>query len=295
MMIYHQPGEEFWHEGVCYKVGGRIVANEASDYAGLFGNILEIRTEDDRETDNDTPDIYCAFEAPVLSADRLALEQTFSQLYREQKHIEDLGLDMVIMGPEMIVPLEHPRVWIDGQDIFSMPEKKLTVFRRQHIGFIFQSFNLIPELNVEQNITFPLLLDYKKPNQKFVNELLQVLGLSERRKHLPSQLSGGQQQRVAIARALASDPEIIYFDEPTSALDPELTGEVLSVMRQLAEEGMTMLVVTHEMGFARGVSSKTVFMENGVVVEASPSQEFFAHPKEARTREFLQKISHTEV
>ena len=107
-MIYKKPGEEFWHEGVCYKVGGRIVANEASDYAGLFGNILEIRTEDDRETDNDTPDIYCAFEAPVLSADRLALEQTFSQLYREQKHIEDLGLDMVIMGPEMIVPLEHP-------------------------------------------------------------------------------------------------------------------------------------------------------------------------------------------
>ena len=107
-MIYHQPGEEFWHEGICYKVGGRIVANEASDYAGLFGNILEIRTEDDRETDNDTPDIYCAFEAPVRSADRLALEQTFSQLYHEQKHIEDLGLDMVIMGPEMIAPLEHP-------------------------------------------------------------------------------------------------------------------------------------------------------------------------------------------
>ena len=93
MMIYHQPGEEFWHAGVCYKVGGRIVANEASDYAGLFGNILEIRTEDDRETDNDTPDIYCAFDPPVLSADRLALEQTFSQLYHEQKHIEDLGLD----------------------------------------------------------------------------------------------------------------------------------------------------------------------------------------------------------
>ena len=107
-MIYKKPGEEFWHEGICYKVGGRIVANEASDYAGLFGNILEIRTEDDRETENDTPDIYCAFEAPVLSADRLALEQTFSQLYHEQKHIEDLGLDMVIMGPEMIAPLEHP-------------------------------------------------------------------------------------------------------------------------------------------------------------------------------------------
>ena len=106
-------------------------------------------------------------------------------------------------------------------------------------------------------------------------------------------LSGGQQQRVAIARALATDPEILYFDEPTSALDPELTGEVLAVMRQLAEEGMTMLVVTHEMGFARGVSSKTVFMENGVVVEAAPSQEFFAHPKEERTREFLRKIEQT--
>ena len=110
---------------------------------------------------------------------------------------------------------------------------------------------------------------------------------------IPRQLSGGQQQRVAIARALATDPEIIYFDEPTSALDPELTGEVLSVMRKLAEEGMTMLVVTHEMGFARNVSSKTVFMENGVVVEQAPSHEFFAHPREERTREFLRKIEHT--
>ena len=99
---------------------------------------------------------------------------------------------------------------------------------------------------------------------------------------------------MAIARALASDPEIIYFDEPTSALDPELTGEELAVMRQLAEEGMTMLVVTHEMGFARNVSSKTVFMENGVVVEQAPSHEFFANPKEERTREFLRKIAHTE-
>ena len=182
------------------------------------------------------------------------------------------------------------KVWIDGQDIFSMPEKKLTVFRRQHIGFIFQSFNLIPELNVEQNITFPLLLDYKKPNQKFVNELLQVLGLSERRKHLPSQLSGGQQQRVAIARALASDPEIIYFDEPTSALDPELTGEVLAVMRQLAEEGMTMLVVTHEMAFARDVSSQVVFMADGRICESGAPDAFFSSPSQPRTREFLARF-----
>ena len=124
-------------------------------------------------------------------------------------------------------------------------------------------------------------------------DLLTQMGLQDRMGNYPHQLSGGQQQRVAIARALATDPEILYFDEPTSALDPELTGEVLAVMRQLAEEGMTMLVVTHEMGFARGVSSKTVFMENGVVVEAAPSQEFFAHPKEERTREFLRKIEHT--
>ena len=110
------------------------------------------------------------------------------------------------------------------------------------------------------------------------------------RRRIRAELSGGQQQRVAIARALASDPEIIYFDEPTSALDPELTGEVLAVMRQLAEEGMTMLVVTHEMGFARNVSSKTVFMENGVVVEQAPSHEFFANPKEERTREFLRMV-----
>ena len=110
----------------------------------------------------------------------------------------------------------------------------------------------------------------------------------------PHEVSGGQCQRAAIARALAADPEIIYFDEPTSALDPELTGEVLSVMRQLAEEGMTMLVVTHEMGFARNVSSKTVFMENGVVVEQAPSQQFFASPKEERTRAFLRRIAHTE-
>ena len=118
--------------------------------------------------------------------------------------------------------LDNPtsgKVLIDGKEIFSMPEKKLTVFRRQHIGFIFQSFNLIPELNVEQNITFPLLLDYQKPDQKYVEELLEILGLKERRKHLPSQLSGGQQQRVAIGRALAARPAIIMADEPTGNLD----------------------------------------------------------------------------
>ena len=124
--------------------------------------------------------------------------------------------------------------------------------------------------------------------------LVNIPNPEERAKQYPHEFSGGMRQRCALIRTLATDPEIIYFDEPTSALDPELTGEVLSVMRQLAEEGMTMLVVTHEMGFARNVSSKTVFMENGVVVEQAPSHEFFANPKEERTREFLRKIAHTE-
>ena len=168
---------------------------------------------------------------------------------------------------------------------------------RQKMGMVFQHFNLFPHLTVKKNLELaPTLLKLKDKEaiSARADELLARVGLADKANVYPKSLSGGQQQRVAIARALASGPEIIYFDEPTSALDPELTGEVLAVMRQLAQEGMTMLVVTHEMGFARNVSSRTVFMENGVVVEEAPSQEFFAHPKEARTREFLQKISHTE-
>ena len=167
---------------------------------------------------------------------------------------------------------------------------------RKKTAFVFQSYNLFRNKTALQNVTEGLIIARKMPKEQadaVGMKMLEKVGLADRADYYPRQLSGGQQQRVAIARALASDPEIIYFDEPTSALDPELTGEVLAVMRQLAEEGMTMLVVTHEMGFARGVSSKTVFMENGVVVEAAPSQEFFAHPKEERTREFLRKIEHT--
>ena len=134
-----------------------------------------------------------------------------------------------------------------------------------------------------------LPVDKKERRQRAV-EVLEKVGLGDQLHKRPTEMSGGQMQRVAIARALATDPEIIYFDEPTSALDPELTGEVLGVMRQLAKEGMTMLVVTHEMGFARNVSNKVVFMENGVVVEEGPSKEFFANPREERTRTFLQNI-----
>lgn len=138
------------------------------------------------------------------------------------------------------------KVLIDGKDIFSMPEKKLTVFRRRNIGFIFQSFNLIPELNVEQNITFPLLLDYQKPDQKYVEELLGILGLKERRKHLPSQLSGGQQQRVAIGRALAARPAIIMADEPTGNLDSKNSQEVITLLKSMsAKYRQTILMITH--------------------------------------------------
>ena len=197
----------------------------------------------------------------------------------------------------MLGGLDRPTsgtVMVDGQDIFSLKEEALTIFRRRKIGFVFQAYNLVPVLNVYENIVLPIELDGGKVNKDFVQQIVQTLGLDDRLDALPNQLSGGQQQRVAIARALALHPDILCFDEPTSALDPELTGEVLSVMRQLAEEGMTMLVVTHEMGFARNVSSKTVFMENGVVVEQAPSQQFFASPKEERTRAFLRRIAHTE-
>ena len=168
---------------------------------------------------------------------------------------------------------------------------------RKKTAFVFQNYNLFRNKTALQNVTEGLIVARKLPKEqadKIGMKMLAKVGLSDRADYYPRQLSGGQQQRVAIARALAADPEIIYFDEPTSALDPELTGEVLSVMRQLAEEGMTMLVVTHEMGFARNVSSKTVFMENGVVVEQAPSQQFFASPKEERTRAFLRRIAHTE-
>ena len=168
---------------------------------------------------------------------------------------------------------------------------------RKKTAFVFQNYNLFRNKTALQNVTEGLIVARKLPKEQAEEigmKMLAKVGLADRADYYPRQLSGGQQQRVAIARALAADPEIIYFDEPTSALDPELTGEVLSVMRQLAEEGMTMLVVTHEMGFARNVSSKTVFMENGVVVEQAPSQQFFASPKEERTRAFLRRIAHTE-
>ena len=168
---------------------------------------------------------------------------------------------------------------------------------RQKMGMVFQHFNLFPHLTVKQNLCLaPELLKLKNKQEASAraDELLARVGLSDKANVFPKSLSGGQQQRIAIARALAMDPDVILFDEPTSALDPEMVGEVLELMKELAHTGITMLVVTHEMGFARNVSSKTVFMENGVVVEQAPSQQFFASPKEERTRAFLRRIAHTE-
>lgn len=164
---------------------------------------------------------------------------------------------------------------------------------RRKTAFVFQSFNLFANKTALQNVTEGLIIGRKMPKAEAKQlglRALEKVGLGDRTEYYPSQLSGGQQQRVAIARAIASKPEIIYFDEPTSALDPELTGEVLSVMQELAREGMTMLVVTHEMSFARNVSNRVVFMENGAVVEAGSSRDFFQHPVQERTKAFLRSI-----
>lgn len=168
---------------------------------------------------------------------------------------------------------------------------------RRKTAFVFQSYNLFRNKTALQNVMLGLTVARKMPRaqaEQIARAALDRVGLVDKADSYPNALSGGQQQRVAIARALATDPEIIYFDEPTSALDPELTSEVLAVMRSLAEDGMTMLVVTHELGFARNVSTRVIFMENGSVVESGSSEEFFANPKEERTRAFLRTISQHE-
>lgn len=179
----------------------------------------------------------------------------------------------------------------DGEQ-FSLPHisRKNVAHLRKKTAFVFQNYNLFRNKTALQNVTEGLIVARKMPKkeaEEIGRRALDKVGMSERYDYYPNQLSGGQQQRVAIARALATDPEIIYFDEPTSALDPELTGEVLAVMRQLAEDGMTMLVVTHEMNFARNVSSRVIFMENGEIVEQGTAKQMFEEPKMARTREFL--------
>lgn len=190
--------------------------------------------------------------------------------------------------------LEQPtngEISIDGVDILAK-STNIDLFRRD-VGMVFQHFNLFPHLTILENVTLaPIKNKLLTPDEAKVRamELLEQVGISEKADSYPAQLSGGQKQRVAIARALALSPKVMLFDEPTSALDPEMVGEVLDVMKNLAKEGMTMIVVTHEMGFAREVSDRVFFMDEGIIMEEDKPENIFDHPKEERTREFLSKV-----
>jgi len=180
----------------------------------------------------------------------------------------------------------------EGEDLLKLSEKEASKLRT-NLGMVFQRFNLFPHLTVLQNLTIAPALVKGLSEKDLVGkaeDLLRSVGLYEKKDEYPNKLSGGQQQRVAIARALAMDPTIMLFDEPTSALDPELVGEVLEVMKKLAEGGMTMVVVTHEMGFAREVASRVIFMDEGQIVEEGTPEEIFDHPKMDRTKAFLNKV-----
>ena len=188
--------------------------------------------------------------------------------------------------------LEEPsggHVYLDGQEV---TEKGIDTTRAK-MGMVFQHFNLFPHKTVKQNITLaPVLLKRKTQAEADAQamELLERIGLADKADTYPNMLSGGQKQRIAIVRALAMDPEVLLFDEPTSALDPEMVGEVLELMKDLARSGMTMVVVTHEMGFAREVASRVIFIDKGKIQEDKPPQEFFDHPENPRLREFLSKV-----
>lgn len=190
--------------------------------------------------------------------------------------------------------LEEPtggKIYFEGTDITD-PSVNINV-HRQKMGMVFQQFNLFPHMTVMKNLTLgpTLLLKKSKADaEKRAMELLERVGLADRASAYPSQLSGGQKQRIAIVRALCMDPDVMLFDEPTSALAPEMVGEVLEVMKQLAKEGMTMVVVTHEMGFAREVGTNVVFVDDGVIVEQGEPKEFFENPKNQRLKDFLSKV-----
>ncbi len=213
------------------------------------------------------------------------------------------GEKIVIAGPSgsgkstllrcinRLEPVDSGQLVVDGMRV---DDRRVDLNHlRREIGMVFQQFNLFPHLAVLQNLTLaPVNVRglAREEAEELARKLLERVGIPEKAEAYPAQLSGGQQQRVAIARALAMQPRIMLFDEPTSALDPEMIREVLDVMRDLAREGMTMIVVTHEMGFAREVSDRMVFMAEGAIVEQNATPEFFEHPREERTREFLSRI-----
>lgn len=218
------------------------------------------------------------------------------------QHIEK-GEKVVVIGPSgsgkstflrCLNLLEKPtqgEIWFEGKEITD-PKADINKIR-QKMGMVFQNFNLFPHMTVRENITFaPVklkIMNKSEADQK-AEELLQRVGLPDKIDVYPNSLSGGQKQRVAIVRALAMNPDVMLFDEPTSALDPEMIGEVLDVMKELAVEGMTMVVVTHEMGFAREVGTRVLFMDEGTILEENEPKEFFEHPKHPRLQEFLSKV-----
>ena len=218
-------------------------------------------------------------------------------------HIEK-GEKIVVIGPSgsgkstfirclnlMEVPTEGT-ITFDGKDITHINHKEINLVR-QRMGMVFQHFNLFPHLTVKKNITLaPVMLGLmtKEEANAKADELLARVGLPDKANDYPKQLSGGQKQRVAIARSLAMNPEVMLFDEPTSALDPEMVGEVLELMKQLARDGMTMVVVTHEMGFAREVASRVMFMADGNILEENTPDRFFTNPQNQRLKDFLSKV-----
>ena len=214
------------------------------------------------------------------------------------------GEKVVIVGPSgsgkstflrCLNLMEKPtsgNIVFKGQDITTAKSKEVDQIR-QKMGMVFQHFNLFPHLTIKENITLaPVKLNLmsREEADKKAMELLERVGLTDKADVYPAQLSGGQKQRIAIVRSLAMNPEVMLFDEPTSALDPEMVGEVLELMKQLAEEGMTMVVVTHEMGFAREVASRVMFMADGYILEQNTPEEFFAHPQNERLKDFLAKV-----
>lgn len=201
------------------------------------------------------------------------------------------GKSTLIRTINQLEPIDKGHLLVDGMDLAD-PKTDINTLRAE-IGFVFQQFNLYPHLSVVKNITLAPIKIRKTSPQEAANEamvLLERVGLADKRNAFPAQLSGGQQQRVAIARALAMKPKIMLFDEPTSALDPEMIGEVLLVMKDLAHSGMTMAVVTHEMGFAREVAHRVAFIDEGSILEIAPPEEFFLRPQHDRAKKFLNQL-----
>lgn len=234
------------------------------------------------------------------------LNKSFGELHILKDINENIrkGEKVVIVGPSgsgkstflrCLNLMEKPtsgEILFENTDITKANAKEVNLLRRK-MGMVFQHFNLFPHLTIRRNITLsPVQLGImsKEDADRRADELLAKVGLADKAEQYPAQLSGGQKQRIAIARSLAMNPEVMLFDEPTSALDPEMVGEVLNLMKELADDGMTMIVVTHEMGFAREVASRVMFMDNGRIVESAAPDKFFENPENPRLREFLSKV-----